>query len=97
MDVGVVHSREANRNGNSTRVAREIDFVVNKTSERVYVQSSYALQDEEKKASELKPFSLTGDSFRKIIVRNDVGLRWFDEQGILNISIQDFLTDDSVV
>ena len=97
VDVGVVHSREANRNGNSTRVAREIDFVVNKTSERVYVQSAYALQDEEKKASELKPFSLTGDSFRKIIVRNDVGLRWFDEQGILNISIQDFLTDDSVV
>ena len=97
VDVGVVHSRETNRNGNSTRVAREIDFVVNKTSERVYVQSAYALQDEVKKASELKPFSLTGDSFRKIIVRNDVGLRWFDEHGILNISIQDFLTDDSVV
>ena len=71
--------------------------MVNKTSERVYVQSAYVLQDEVKKASELKPFSLTGDSFRKIIVRNDVGLRWFDEQGILNISIQDFLTDDSVV
>jgi len=71
--------------------------VVNKTSERVFVQSAYVLQDEVKKASELKPFSLTGDSFRKIIVRNDVGLRWFDEHGILNISIQDFLTDDSVV
>ena len=27
----------------------------------------------------------------------DVGLRWFDEQGVLNISIQDFLLDDSVV
>ena len=97
VDVGVVHSRETNRNGNSTRVAREIDFVVNKSSERVYVQSAYALQDEAKRASELKPFSLTGDSFRKIIVRNDVGMRWFDEHGILNIGIQDFLMDDSVV
>ena len=97
VDVGVVQARERNRNGNSTRVAREIDFVVNKGSERIYVQSAYALPDESKRANELKPFSLTGDSFRKIIVRNDVGLRWFDEQGILNISVMDFLLDESVV
>ena len=97
VDVGVVQARERNRNGNSTRVAREIDFVVNKGSERIYVQSAYALPDESKRANELKPFSLTGDSFRKIIVRNDVGLRWFDEQGILNISVMDFLLDELVV
>ena len=46
VDVGVVQARERNRNGNSTRVAREIDFVVNKGSERIYVQSAYALPDE---------------------------------------------------
>lgn len=97
VDVGVVYSRDVNKNGNSSRVAREIDFVVNKSSERVYVQSAYALPDEAKRTSELKPFSLTGDSFRKIIVRNDVGLRWFDENGVLNISVLDFLLDDSVV
>lgn len=97
VDVGVVYSRDLNKNGNSSRVAREIDFVVNKSSERVYVQSAYALPDEAKRTSELKPFSLTGDSFRKIIVRNDVGLRWFDENGVLNISVLDFLLDDSVV
>lgn len=61
------------------------------------MQSVCALPDESKRANELKPFSLTGDSFRKIIVRNDVGLRWFDEQGILNISVIDFLLDESVV
>jgi len=97
VDVGVVYSKESKQKGNFVRVAREIDFVVNKSSERIYVQSAYALADDAKRASELKPFSLTGDSFRKIIVRNDVGLRWFDEQGVLNINIQDFLLDDSVV
>ena len=38
-----------------------------------------------------------GDSFLKIVVYNDVGLRWFDEQGILNMSAMDFLLDESVV
>ena len=97
VDVGVVYSREVNKNGNSTRVAREIDFVVNKSSERIYVQAAYALPNETKRTNELKPFSLTGDSFRKIIVRNDVGLKWFDEHGVLNIGVQDFLLDKSIV
>ena len=51
----------------------------------------------EKKVQELKPFSLTGDSFRKIIVRNDIGRRGFDESGILNISLADFLLDPTSV
>ena len=59
--------------------------------------SAYALPDEEKRLAELKPFSLTGDSFRKIIVRNDVGRKWFDETGILNLSVFDFLLDESAL
>lgn len=97
VDVGVVHSWERNERGNARKVAREIDFVVNKRGERVYVQSAFALPDNAKRECELKPFSLTGDSFRKIIVRNDIGRRWFDENGILNISLVDFLLDPSVV
>ena len=50
-----------------------------------------------KKAAELKPFSLTGDSFRKIIVRNDVGLRWYDENGIQNVNLLDFLLDETII
>ncbi len=99
VDVGVVYSREINANGQSVRVPREIDFVVNKGGERVYVQSAFALPEGDvcKRASEFKPFSLTGDSFRKIIVRQDVGLRWFDDNGILNISLADFLLDPMAV
>lgn len=97
VDVGVVVANERNSLGKNVRVQREIDFVVNRAGERLYIQSAYALPDEEKRLAELKPFSLTGDSFRKIIVRNDVGRKWFDETGILNLSVFDFLLDESAL
>ena len=52
---------------------------------------------EEKALAENKPFSLTGDSFPKIIVRHDIRKRWYDDNGVLNISVIDFLLDDSIV
>lgn len=50
-----------------------------------------------KKATENKPFSLTGDSFPKIIVRHDIRKRWYDDNGVLNIGVIDFLLDSSIV
>lgn len=93
VDVGVVVSNERTAEGKNVRVQREIDFVVNRSGQRIYIQSAYALPDDEKRAQELKPFSLTGDNFRKIVVRRDMGRRWFDENGILNLSVYDFLLD----
>lgn len=97
VDVGVVFSRESDQNKNSVRVPREIDFVIHENGKRTYIQSAYALETEEKKASELRPFSLTGDSFPKILIRHDMRKRWYDDNGILNIGIIDFLLDDHVM
>ena len=97
VDVGVVYARTLNAHGNSTRVPREIDFVVTSGGKRTYIQSAYAMNTEEKLESELRPFALAGDSFPKIIVRQDVGKRWYDDNGILNINVIDFLLDKSVV
>lgn len=97
VDVGVVVANERNSLGKNVRVQREIDFVVNRSGERLYIQSAYALPDEEKRAQELKPFSLTGDSFRKIVVRHDMGRRWFNDEGVLNLGIYDFLLDPSAI
>ncbi len=97
VDVGVVYSRELNKNNNSVRVPREIDFVVNVNGKKTYIQSAYAMDTEEKRNAEARPFSLTGDSFPKIIVRKDIGKRWYDNDGILNINLIDFLLDDSVI
>jgi len=97
VDVGVVYSGEKNKNGNTVQVAREIDFVANYGGRKTYIQSAFALENDEKKEAELKPFKLTKDSFPKIIIRNDVGKRWYDDNGILNINITDFLTDEEII
>lgn len=97
VDVGVVYSREQNAKGNSVRVPREIDFVVTSSGKKTYIQSAFALPDDEKKQQELRPFSLTGDLFPKMIVRKDIRKRWYDDNGILNIGLIDFLLDDSII
>lgn len=97
VDVGVVMANERDAQGKNIRVAREIDFVVNCAGQRIYVQSAYAIPTDEKKDTELKPFSLTGDSFRKVVIRKDVGKRWFDETGVLHIGVYDFLLDSSAI
>ena len=52
---------------------------------------------EEMAEVELRPFALTGDSFPKIVVRKDIGKRWYDENGILNINLIDFLLDKELI
>lgn len=97
VDVGVVYARTINENGNSVRTPREIDFVVTSGGKRTYIQSAYAMPTEEKIAAELRPFSLTGDSFPKIVVRKDIGKRWYDDTGVLNINLLDFLLDKELI
>ena len=62
-----------------------------------HIQSAYSSGREEKAITENKPFALTGDSFPKIIVRHDIRKRWYDDNGILNLSVIDFLLDDTLV
>jgi hypothetical protein len=97
VDIGIVYSREKNDAGQSVPVAREIDFIATLGGKKTYIQSAYALGTEEKALTENKPFLLTGDSFPKIIIRHDIRKRWYDDNGILNIGLIDFLLDDSVV
>lgn len=97
IDVGVVYSREKNSSGNYSKTAREIDFVAVKGNRKVYVQSAFALPDDEKAEQELKPLSLTGDSFPKVIIRKDIRKRWYDDSGVLNIGLIDFLLDVEAV
>ena len=97
VDIGIVYSAEKNSQGKVSQVAREIDFIANSGGKKTYIQSAYALGTEEKAITENKPFALTGDSFPKIIVRHDIRKRWYDDNGILNIGIIDFLLDDTVI
>ena len=96
VDVGVVYARTLSEKGNSIRTPREIDFVVNSGGKRTYIQSAYAMPTDEKE-EELRPFTLIGDSFPKIVVRKDIGKRWYDDNGILNINVIDFLLDKELI
>ena len=97
VDVGVINSTEKDAAGKQKRITREIDFIVTKGGKKLYIQSAFAMETEEKQASESKPLSMTGDSFPKIIVRHDIRKRWYDENGILNIGIIDFLLDKQIL
>lgn len=97
VDVGVVYARERNEKGNALRVAKEIDFVATMGDRKVYIQSAYAMPTEAKIKSETEPFLLARDSFPKIVVRMDVGKRWYSDDGILNINLIDFLLHDDAI
>ena len=98
VDIGIVYSSESNKKKDrKTMTPREIDFLATKGGKKVYLQSAYAMESEEKERLENKPLSLTGDFFQKIIVRHDISKRWYNEQGILNIGVIDFLLDDTLL
>nr|MCR5092981.1 ATP-binding protein [Lachnospiraceae bacterium] len=69
----------------------EIDFVCNKGSKRYYIQSSFALPNDEKKKQEQRPLINTGDGFKKIIITKDAIAPLYNEDGILVMSVFDFL------
>ena len=96
VDVGIVYENGKNKSGNQVKIQREIDFIASKGNRKIYLQSAFAMPDAEKRSAELKPFSLTGDSFPKIIIRNDIGKSWYDDNGVLNINLIDFLLDGSI-
>ena len=97
VDIGIVYGTEKNRSGQTVQIPREIDFIATRGGKKTYIQSAYALPTEEKAFTENRPFTLTGDSFPKIIVRYDIRKRWYDDNGILNIGIMDFLLDGGIV
>lgn len=97
VDVGIVYGTEKDSKNRTVKVAREIDFIATLGGKKTYIQSAYALPNEAKAEIENRPFSLTGDSFPKIIIRHDIRKRWYDDKGVLNIGIIDFLLDQSLL
>ena len=88
VDVGVVVDR---RNG--SYVQKEVDFVVNHGDCRLYIQSALQMGTEQKESAELDSLKLTGDFFKKIIVRMDIPHNFYDENGIFHCNLIDFLLE----
>lgn len=93
VDVGNVCRRIRNAEGKQQRVVLEVDFVCNKGSERIYIQSAWRMPDAEKMEQEKRSLRLIDDSFRKLLIVGEHTKPWSDEEGIRIMSIYDFLLD----
>lgn len=71
----------------------EIDFIVNKFDNKIYIQSAFQIFDNEKLIQEIRPFNLTKDFFKKVIIRNDIITSFYEEQGVYHCRLIDFLLD----
>lgn len=91
VDVGLVETFGTNSEGKTERKNLEIDFVVNRHDKRLYIQSAYRMPNDEKKNQELASFRGISDGFRKILIEGDRYTTLFNEEGILVMSLYDFL------
>ncbi|MDY4933823.1 MAG: ATP-binding protein [Candidatus Onthomorpha sp.] len=89
VDVGMIEVRSATQ-----RKQLEVDFVANKGDKRYYIQSAFALPDEQKREQELVSLKKINDSFKKIIITRDDIAPYHDDNGVLIIGLMDFLLRD---
>ncbi len=89
VDVGSVEIREGN-----TKKQLEIDFVANKGNNKIYIQSALEMKTKEKVEQEQKSLINVNDFFKKIIIVGDNIKRSRYENGIIIMSIYDFLLDE---
>lgn len=93
VDVGEVEHRSKDSDGNWKRSRLEVDFVVNDGNRLIYIQSAYSIADDEKRRQETASLMRIKDSFPKVIIVKDDIVPWRDENGILTMSLFDFLLD----
>lgn len=91
VDVGMVMTREKDKNDKDIRKQREVDFIANLGTKRYYIQSAYSLPSAEKAEQEKKSLLNIDDSFKKIIIVKDRVKAFLDNNGIVTINLFDFL------
>ncbi len=97
VDVGVVQVNERLPNGNYTKKQLECDFIINKGDSRIYIQSAYSIADKDKERQEKSALINIEDSFKKMIIVKDDVRKTVDDNGIMILSLKDFLLDESLL
>lgn len=95
VDVGVVEKRERDERGKEIKKQLEIDFIANLGSNRYYIQSAFSMPTEQKRIQEKASLLNVKDSFKKIILVKDVMKVSHDEDGIVTMSVYDFLLNEN--
>lgn len=92
VDVGRVETWQI-VDGHRIRKNLEIDFVVNRGSQRYYIQSAFEMPTAAKISQEEHSLKMVDDSFQKIILVHEDILPRRDEKGIITMGLKQFLTD----
>jgi predicted AAA+ superfamily ATPase len=90
VDIGLVEAREM-RNGKTEYIQYEVDFIANNGTDKYYIQSAFALDDEEKRQQELNSLLRIDDSFRKIVIVGSDIAEYTDDKGIRFMGLFQFL------
>ena len=90
VDVGVIESREM-RNGKQEYIQYEVDFIASNGINKYYIQSAYAIDDEEKRQQEMKSLLKIDDSFQKIVIVGQDIAEYSDNKGIRFMGLFQFL------
>lgn len=75
----------------------EIDFIINKGAEKIYIQSALNVDTAEKKEQETFSLRKTRDSFRKIVILDGNVRPWTDENGVTYMGVIPFMLDQNIV
>lgn len=86
VDVGIVPVRQGQR-----YKQLEVDFVANAGSRRYYIQSAFAMPDDEKREQERASLRHISDAFKRVIIVRDDIMAYHDMGGNLIIGLFDFL------
>jgi len=97
VDVGNLNITEQGKSGKPVKKQLEVDFVCTKGSVKYYIQSAYMMENAEKVTQEIRPFLKIADSFKKVIVTFHTPKPYYTEDGILVMSIFDFLQNRSAL
>ena len=95
VDVGVVESRERDKDGKEIRKQLEIDFIANQGSRRYYIQSAYEIPSDSKWEQETRSFDKTNDSFKKIIIVERSMKPRRNDKGYVTMGVKEFLLNEN--
>jgi len=82
VDIGVVEVKQSQY---------EIDFIVNSSNGKMYIQSALNVDSAEKRDQELFSLRNTNDFFRKIVILDGNSKSWINDEGITFAGVIPFL------
>ena len=82
------------KNGKSEYKQYEVDFVATNGNDKFYIQSAFAIEDDEKRQQELNSLLKIDDSFLKIVIVGQDIVVYTDEKGIRFMGLFQFLQSD---